>query len=103
MFASIKYCPITMSRLLRTPIGASDPLPSGPVGAGYGIESRRSALALGVLFVPLIGPPSQRGAAGILFGDAVIGQPMRTVFIVRRPPHPAVNRAVSSVGVLSIG
>jgi hypothetical protein len=34
---------------------------------------------------------------------AAICRPIRTVFVARRPPHPAVNSAVSSVGVLSIG
>lgn len=40
---------------------------------------------------------------GILFGEAAISRPIRKVFIVQRPPHPAVNSAVSSLGVLSIG
>ena len=41
--------------------------------------------------------------AGTLVGDEAIRRPIRTVFIVRRPPHPAVNSAINSVGVLSIG
>ena len=53
--------------------------------------------------MPLGGPPSERGTVGILFEDAASCRPIGTVFIVRCPPHPAVNRAVSSVGVLSIG
>jgi hypothetical protein len=38
-----------------------------------------------------------------MFGDAVIRRLIRRVFIVRHPPHPAVNSEVSSVGMLSIG
>ena len=53
--------------------------------------------------MPRSGRWSNASRPAPLFGDAAIRRPIRTVFIVRRPPHPAVNSAVSSVGMLSIG
>ena len=55
--------------------------------------------------MPRSGPLSQRSGPASMFGDAVIHRLIRLerVFIVRHPPHPAVNSEVSSVGMLSIG
>ena len=46
--------------------------------------------------MPDLGRWSNASRPAPLFGDAAIRRPIRTVFLVRRPPHPAVNSRVSS-------